>query len=398
MNGIKKLFPMFENNEGLVYLDSGASSQKPKPVIDGMADMYGHDYANIHRGLYGISLRASELYDEARRKVAEFIGASDPREIVFTKGTTEAANLLAYSFGRGLKEGDAIVVSEAEHHSNFLPWARLRDEKGVALEILPLLPDGEFDYGWLEKNMPKGVKLVAVTGQSNVIGVPTDVGRICRAAHKAGAKAFIDAAQLAVHSPIDVKAMDADFLAFSGHKVYGPTGIGVLFGRRRLLESLPPYQLGGDMVDRVGMDKAVWRGMPEKFEAGTPPIVEAHGLGLAMDFVREFGMDDIERRSMELTAYAAGRLREIDGIRMLSGRRSNGIATFVMDGASSFDVGAILGEKGVCVRVGRHCAEPLHARLGVADSIRASFGIYNDEEDADKLVDALKDALRILKR
>ncbi|MDR2098877.1 MAG: cysteine desulfurase [Rickettsiales bacterium] len=380
----------------MVYLDSGASAQKPSAVIDGMRDVMENSYANIHRGLYGMSLAASELYDEARAKAAAFIGAPSPREIVFTKGTTEAVNLVAHSFGRSLAKGDAVIVSEAEHHSNLLPWMRIRDEAGIELRFMPLLPDGEFDYEWLSKNLG-GAKLVAVTGQSNVIGVPTDVGLVCRLAHKAGARVFVDAAQMAVHSPLDVAAADADFLAFSGHKIYGPTGIGVLYGKLDLLREMPPYQLGGDMVDRVGIEKAVWRGVPEKFEAGTPPIVEAAGLGLAFDFINEFGMEKIERESLELTMYAAGKLRGIGGLRILSGARANGIVTFVADGASSFDIGTLLGEKNVCVRVGRHCAEPLHSRLGVTDSVRASFGIYNDAEDVDKFVGALEKVLAMLR-
>ncbi len=397
MGDIKKLFPIFENDVGLVYLDSAASAQKSFSVINGMDAFYKNNYANIHRGIYKLSDVSSSMYDEAREKVRKFIGAKFSSEIIFTKGTTEGVNLLATSYSKILKPGDVIIVSEVEHHSNLVPWQNAARESGAVLQFIPVFDDGTLDYGWLEANMSERVKLVCLSGQSNVVGLRNDIERVVSIAHKSGAKVLIDAAQLVCHYKVDVAKLDVDFMVFSGHKIYGPTGIGVLYGKAELLRELPPYQFGGDMVDRVSYDKATYKDIPEKFEAGTPPIVEAVGLGFAIDFLNEFGMEKIEAESKELTRYTIDRLSEIEGIRLLSSVHSNGVITFVADGVSSYDIGSYLAMKNICVRVGKHCAEPLHLKWGVESSVRASLGIYNDKNDIDTFVLQLKKAISIIK-
>jgi cysteine desulfurase/selenocysteine lyase len=303
------------------------------------------------------------------------------------KNTTEAANLLASSFG----PEDTVITTEAEHHSNLLPWIK----SGAKVKFIPILGDGSLDYGWLEKNIA-GAKIVAVSGQSNVIGVRNDIERIAETAHGAGALAFVDAAQLVVHHGLDARASGVDFAAFSGHKIYGPTGIGVLYGKRKLLEAMDPWQVGGDTIETASLAGAKYLPPPMRFEAGTQPLIEAHGLALAMDFMDELGMDDIERESAELTAYARGLLSEIKGMRMISHPHSNGIISFAVDGASPFDIGAMLGAKNICVRAGLHCAEPLHRRLGIDGSVRMSLGVYNDKPDIDAFIKGLREALHAL--
>lgn len=397
MSDIKKLFPIFESDVGLVYLDSAASAQKSFSVINGMEAFYKNNYANIHRGIYKLSDVSSSMYDEAREKVRKFIGAKSSSEVIFTKGTTEGVNLLASSYAKLLKSGDVIVLSEVEHHSNLVPWQNVAKESGAVLQFIPVFADGTLDYGWLDANISERVKLVCLSGQSNVIGLRNDIERVVSVAHKSGAKVLIDAAQLICHYKVDVSLLDIDFMVFSGHKIYGPTGIGVLYGKAELLRQLPPYQFGGDMVDRVSYDKATYKDIPEKFEAGTPPIVEAVGLGFAIDFISEFGMEKIEAESRELTRYTIDRLSEIEGIRLLSSVHSNGVITFVVDGVSSYDIGSYLAMKNICVRVGKHCAEPLHLKWGVESSVRASLGIYNDKDDIDTFVSQLKKAISIIK-
>lgn len=397
MNKIKKFFPIFKNSPKIIYLDSGASAQKTLSVIESMDDFYSKSYANIHRGLYPLSENASVIYDEVRKKVANFIGARDVSEIIFTKGTTDSINLVASSFSSLFVSGDEVIVSEIEHHSNLLPWKNLEDTKGVVLKYLPVLDNGEFDYDWLLHNISEKTKLVCVSGQSNVIGLKNDIAKICKIAHSKGAKVLVDGAQLTVHFEVDVSSWDVDFYAFSAHKIYGPTGVGVLYGKKELLSLMPPYQFGGDMVESVSLDKVVYKDIPFKFEAGTPPIVEVVGLGYAIDFLRDIGMDNIEREGYELTQYALEKLSKIDGIKFISSENSNSIISFVIDGVSVFDVGMMLGQKGICVRVGKHCAEPLHNRFGVENSIRISLGIYNDKNDIDEFILALENILNILR-
>ena len=381
MSDFRRYFPIFKQNQNIVYLDSGASAQKPSCVLDGMSKFYSETYANIHRGLYAFSEKSTEMYDEVRDKVAKFIGAKSSSEIVFTNGTPD----------------DEIIVSEEEHHSNLLPWKNLEDTVGVKVKYLPVLDDCVLDYEWLEQNISEKTKLVCVSGQSNVLGLKNDIKKIVEIAHSVGAKVLIDGAQLTVHSKVDVGLWDVDFYVLSGHKIYGPTGIGVLYGKYELLDMMPPYQFGGDMVESVSLDKVIFKPVPSKFEAGTPPIAEVVGLGYAIDFLQSIGMDEIEKHGRVLTEYLLEKLLKIGGVKLLSSKDSNSIVSFVVDGVSPFDIGLMLGQKGVCVRVGKHCAEPLHKRFGVESSIRVSFGLYNDESDIDKFIDAFNKVLSMLR-
>ena len=396
MIDFKKFFPIFQNNPNVIFLDSGASAQKPEFVINAMNDFYKKDYANIHRGLYNLSQVASSLYDEARDKVKLFIGAKYKEEIVFTKGTTEAINLLAYSFSKILKKGDVVFLTELEHHANLIPWQEVAKYNGIVLKFIPILDNGELDYDWFENNISSEVKLVCMSGQSNVIGLKNDIERVVRVAHNFGAKVIIDGAQLISHFKIDVESLNVDFLAFSGHKIYGPTGIGVLYGKKELLDMLPPYQVGGDMVEKVSFDKTIFKKTPEKFEAGTPPIVEAIGLGYAIDFLNEFSMDFIEKEAFELTKYAIEKIADVKNVRLISHKNSNAVISFVVDGVSSFDIASFLAMKNICVRVGKHCAEPLHNKLGIDSSIRLSLGIYNDKRDIDIFVNELEHTISLI--
>ncbi len=397
MNEIKKFFPIFLENSNLVYLDSGASAQKPLCVIEKMNDFYKKNYANIHRGLYPLSENVTQIYEDVRLKIAEFIGASFSSEIIFTKGTTESINLVASSFSSFLNKDDEIIISEIEHHSNMLPWRNLEKIKGVKIKYLPIVEDGNFDYEWLRLNVSEKTKIVCVSGQSNVIGIKNDINKIVNIAHNVGAKVLVDGAQLTVHSKVDVKNLGVDFYVFSAHKIYGPTGIGILYGKKEILDEMPPYQFGGDMVDVVSLDNIVYKEVPFKFEAGTPPIVEVIGLGQAIDFLNEFGMDFIEKKGKELTEYAFEKLSMIDGIRIISSKNSNSIISFIVNGVSSFDIGMMLGQSNICVRVGKHCAEPLHNHFGIENSIRVSIGIYNDKCDIDKFIMKLKQILLLLR-
>jgi cysteine desulfurase/selenocysteine lyase len=375
MEGIRKLFPLLDG--GIVYLDSAASAQKPRMVLDAMRDFAAADYANVHRGLYPLAQRADTLYSEARERMAQFFNA-EKGEVVWTSGTTDAINLVANSYS----PEDKIIISDAEHHSNILPWQKCK------LEVMP-----DFDPKWLRANI-KGAKLLAITGQSNVLGARTPIEEMVEIAHKAGAKVLVDAAQLAAHFAIDFKNLGADFVALSSHKLYGPTGLGVLLGKN--LDELKPYRLGGDMVKSVDCHSAVYMPAPEKFEAGTQPIIETQGFKAALDFMFELGLKNIEHHARDLTLYAGEKLREIKNLRIISSPDSVGIISFVIDGASNYDIGSLLGVKGVCVRVGHHCAEPLHRKLGCAGSIRASFGVYNTREDVERLHAALLESLKVL--
>jgi len=377
MQGVKELFPLLGG--GTAYLDSAASAQKPKPVLDAMVDFVRDDYANVHRGLYPLAQRADLLYTEARERVARFFGV-DASEVVWTSGTTDAINLVANSFGTD----DKVIVGDAEHHSNLLPWQKCK------LEIMP-----DFDLKWLESNIG-GAKLLAITGQSNVLGARAPIEEMTEIAHKAGAKILVDAAQMAAHFAIDFKDLGADFMALSSHKLYGPTGLGVLIGRYDALVELKPYRLGGDMVESADYRSFAPRKPPEKFEAGTQPIIETQGFKAALDFMSELGMKNIEAHARDLTCLAYEKLGAIKNLRIISSPDSVGIVAFVVEGISNYDIGSLLGAKGVCVRVGHHCAEPLHKKLGYAGSIRASFGVYNDSADIDRLHAALVESIKVL--
>ncbi|MBX6740543.1 MAG: cysteine desulfurase [Acetobacteraceae bacterium] len=397
---IRRDFPILSQTvrgKPLVFLDSGASAQKPRQVIEAMVRCMETAYANVHRGAYHLSEQATEAYEEARRAVARFLNAADPREIVFTRNSTEGINLVAHSFGRGvLQPGQAVVVSEMEHHANLVPWQMLRDDgRGIELRACRVTDAGELDLDDLAAKLADGkVGLVAVTHMSNVLGTVTPVERIAAMAHAAGAKVLFDGSQAAVHRRVDVQAIGADFYVFTGHKLYGPTGIGVLWARLELLERMPPFLGGGDMISMVTLERSEWAPPPAKFEAGTPPIVEAVGLHAAIDYVTAIGMPEIEAHERRLVDHAMRRLSDIDGLNLLGRAQDRGgVFSFTLDNAHPHDLSTLLDRAGIAVRAGRHCAEPLHTRFGLeGGTCRASFGLYTTKQEVDYLADALTKA------
>ena len=391
---LKREFPIFASNPDLVFLDSAASAQKPRSVIDGTADYYRTDYANVHRGVYRLSARSTELYEEAREKVRRFLNAADRREIVFVRNTTEAINLVAQSWGPAfLHEGDEVLISELEHHSNIVPWQLLRDRIGIRLVVAPIDATGGLDLAAFETLLSPRTKLVAVTHIANATGAVVPVERIVTLAHRHRAKVLLDGSQAAPRLPVDVQALGCDFYAFTGHKVYGPTGIGVLYGRFDALAAMPPYQGGGEMILHVSFEKTEYQEPPHRFEAGTPDIAGAIGLGIALDFIEELGRDNIFEHEAALTGYGVDRLSRIPGLHLLgAGQRRLGILSFDFDGVHPHDVSQVLDQHDVAVRAGHHCAQPLLDKLGVGATTRASLGVYNDERDIDALVDAIEAA------
>jgi cysteine desulfurase/selenocysteine lyase len=392
---VKKDFPILDQpDRRLVYLDSAASSQKPRAVLDAMTRYYETTHANVHRGVYAIAEEATRLFEEARSKAADFIGAPSPRGIVFTKNVTEGLNLVAQSWGRAnLREGDAVLLTEMEHHANLVPWLMLKEALGIELRYLPLGEDGQLDLTDLDR-LVDGVKLVGITAMSNVLGTLPPVRRIADRAHDAGALVLVDAAQYVPHLVTNVADLGADFLGFTGHKMLGPTGIGVLWGREDLLEEMPPFLGGGEMIRDVRLDGFTPNELPWKFEAGTPPIAEAVGLGAAIDYLRGLDMEAVRAHEIELTAYALRSLKERfgDDIRLYGPSEPaarGGVVSFSFKDLHPHDVSQVLDEWGVCVRAGHHCAKPLMRRLGVGATARASFYVYNDESDVDALADAL---------
>jgi len=377
------------------FLDSGASAQKPRQVIGAMVRMMETAYANVHRGAYRMSEQATEAYEAARGAVARFLNAGDEREIVFTKSSTEAINLVAHGYGRGvLKPGQAVVISEMEHHANIVPWQMTRDAHGIELRVARVTDAGELDMDDLAAKLADGkVGLVAVTHMSNVLGTVTPAARIARLAHEHGAKVLFDGSQAVVHRRVDVQAIDADFYVFTGHKLYGPTGIGVLYAKAELLEAMPPFLGGGDMISEVTFERSVWAPIPAKFEAGTPPIVEAIGLHAAIDYVTSIGWEAVEAHERALMDRAMAKLPHIEGLTLLGRAQDRGgVFAFALDTAHAHDVSTLLDRAGIAVRSGRHCAEPLHQRFGVESTCRASFGIYTTPEEVDLLADALAQA------
>jgi cysteine desulfurase/selenocysteine lyase len=397
---VKKDFPILErlvHGKRLVYLDSASSSQKPLSVIETMERYYTTTHANVHRGVYQIAQEATELYENSRAKVAEFVGATGPDEIIFTKNATEAINLVAYAWGRkNLGPDDVVVTSEIEHHANFVPWLQLREATGTELRFLRLGPDGLLDLDNLGQLL-EGARLLAITAASNVLGTLPPLRHLIDAAHDAGALVLVDAAQYVPHVPTDLKQLGADFVAFTGHKMLGPTGIGALWGRRQLLETMPPFMTGGEMIRDVRFDGFTTNDVPWKFEAGTPPIAEAIGLGAAVDYLRALGMPSVRAHEQSLTAYAMRALKDRYGDDIvLHGphppQERAGIISFTYKDVHAHDLSQVLDEAGVCVRAGHHCAKPLMRCLGVSATARASFSVYNDEADVDTLVDAISQA------
>ncbi|MBV8119486.1 MAG: cysteine desulfurase [Alphaproteobacteria bacterium] len=388
---LRTQFPIFQNNPDLVFLDSAASAQKPRAVIDGITDYYRNDYANVHRGVYRLSGRSTDLFEEAREKTRAFLNAADHREIVYVRNTTEAINLVAFSWGGTfVHAGDEVLISDVEHHSNLVPWQMLCERTGARLVVAPTDATGEFDLAAFEALLSPRTRMVAVTHISNVTGAVLPVARIAELAHARGAKVLIDGSQAAPRLPLDMQALACDFYAFTGHKVYGPTGIGVLYGRAELLAAMPPWQTGGGMIEQVEYAKTAFQEAPHRFEAGTPDIAGAIGLGYAVDFVEALGRDNIRDHEQALTAYGVERLSRIPGLRLLAaGQRQLAVMSFNLDGVHPHDVGTVLDQHNVAVRVGHHCAQPLMDKLGLAGTVRASLGVYNDERDIDQLVEAV---------
>jgi len=377
----------------LVFLDSAASSQKPLPVLEAMERVYRECYANVHRGIYAFSEEATLAYENARDRVASFINAPVREGIIFTRNTTEAINLVAYAWGRtNTRSGDRILLTEMEHHSNLVSWQLLAQEKGAQLVYLPITDDGLLRMDLLDSLLDERVKLVAVTMMSNVLGTVNPVKEIICRAHAAGAVVLVDAAQSVPHMPVDVQDLDCDFLAFSGHKMCGPTGIGVLYGKEALLEAMPPFLGGGDMIRKVEWESATWNRLPWKFEAGTPAFVEGIGLGAAVDYLTAIGMEAIAAHERELTAYALERLSALPGLNIVGppAHQRGGVVAFTFRGIHPHDIAHMLDMEGIAVRAGHHCAQPLHRRLGLTATVRASFYLYNTAEEVDALARALE--------
>ncbi|MEZ5100356.1 MAG: SufS family cysteine desulfurase [Thermoleophilia bacterium] len=395
-HALRSDFPAFDRpmrGHPLAFLDSAASTQKPRQVLDAERELYEGAYANVHRGVYELADKATTAYEGARETVARFVNARSAREVVFTRGTTEAINLVAYSWALdNVGPGDVVVVTELEHHANLVPWQFAAQQRGARLVAIPIDDAGELRLDALDRIAAEGpVKLLAVGMISNTLGTVNPLDRLVPWAHGLGAVVVADAAQAAPNRPVDVQALDVDFLAFSGHKLCGPTGIGVLWGRQELLERMRPFLYGGEMIRKVTLERTTWNDLPHKFEAGTPAIAQAVGLGAALDYVAAAGLPLIERHERELLDYALGRLGELDFVRLLGppAERRGGIVSFEVDGVHPHDVAQILDSRGVAVRAGNHCTQPLLARLGVTATTRASFYLYTVPEEIDRLVDGL---------
>jgi cysteine desulfurase/selenocysteine lyase len=388
-------FPILEvkvHGKPLVYLDNAATSQKPQPVLDVLTHYYTSENANIHRGVHALSELATERHERARAKVQNFIHAADPSEIVFVRGTTEGINLVAQSYGRThVRAGDEIIISSLEHHSNIVPWQILCEQQGASLRVIPVNDRGELELNEFDKLLSAKTRLVAVAHVSNALGTIVPLRQVIDMAHSKKVPVLVDGAQAAPHLQIDVQGLDADFYVFSGHKMYGPMGIGVVYGKRELLEAMPPYQGGGDMISSVTFEKTLYNKLPYKFEAGTPDVPGAIGLGAAIDYLSAVGLDQISSHEHELLAYGTHSLSSISGVRLLGTAESKAaVISFVVEDVHPHDVGTILDQEGIAIRTGHHCAQPLMQRLGVEATARASFGLYNTKEEVDALADAIQ--------
>lgn len=396
VNKFRADFPILQREvygRPLVYLDNAATTQKPLCVLDAMREEYLNVNANVHRGVHYLSQQATDLHEAAREKVRQFINARKTEEIVFTRGTTEAINLVASSFcGSQMKAGDEVLVSDMEHHSNIVPWQLQAQSRGIVVRHLPITDDGSLvDNDTIATFLTEKTKLVSITHVSNVLGTVNDVRQIVEMAHSRGIPVLVDAAQSAPHTPLDVQQLGCDFLAFSGHKMYGPTGIGVLYGKEEWLEKLPPYQGGGEMIDKVSWEKTTFERLPFKFEAGTPDYVATHGLATAIDYIQSIGLDAIEAHEQELTRYCMEQLRAIDGMRIFGeAKHKDAVVSFLVGDIHHLDMGTLLDRLGIAVRTGHHCAQPLMARLGISGTVRASFALYNTKEEVDALVAGIR--------
>lgn len=393
-------FPILnQHNRGkpIVYLDSAASAQKPKPVIDALANFYVGDYANIHRGIYELSERSTKLFENAREKIKQFIHAAHADEIVFVRGATEGINLVAQSFGSSRwQAGDEIILSEMEHHSNIVPWYFLKEKMGLVLKIVPVTDDGSIDIEAYKKLFSSRTKMVALNHASNVMGVISPVKKLTTIAHEHDVPVLLDGAQAVPHMPVDVQDIDCDFYVFSGHKLYGPTGIGVLYGKKTWLDAMPPYQGGGGMIETVAFSHITYAKAPQKFEAGTPDIAGVVGLHAAIDYLQSIGMENIAAHEQTLLQHAEPALQAIPGLRIIGTAHPKvGVISFVLDGIHPHDLGTVLDHEGIAVRAGHHCAMPLMERFKVPATVRASFGVYNNEKDINALIDAIHLAKRL---
>lgn len=392
---IREDFPILSRkvyDRPLIYLDNGATTQKPLCVLDAMREEYLNVNANVHRGVHYLSQQATDLHEQAREKVRKFINAGSVNEIIFTRGTTESLNLVISSFCDGfMSEGDEVIVSVMEHHSNIVPWQLQAARKGISLRVIPMNDKGELLLDEYEKLFTGRTKIVSVTHVSNVLGTVNPVKEIVRIAHEHGVPVMVDGAQSTPHFAVDVQDIDCDFFAFSGHKMYGPTGIGVLYGKEDWLDRMPPYQGGGEMIESVSFEKTVFEHLPFKFEAGTPDYVATHGLATAIDYISSIGIDNISRHEQELTRYCMERMQEIDGIRLFgTANDKDAVVSFLVGDIHHLDMGTLLDRLGIAVRTGHHCAQPLMIRLGIQGTVRASFAMYNTKEEIDVLVEGIK--------
>jgi cysteine desulfurase/selenocysteine lyase len=399
---VRKDFPILEktvNGNPLVYIDNAATTQKPKAVIESHVDFYLHHNANIHRGAHQLGTESTEAYDEAREKVCRFINAPESREIIFTRGATESINLVTSTYGRRfIGEGDEIIISTMEHHANIVPWQILCGEKNSVLRIIPITDSGEIIMEEYVKLLNDKTKFVSVAHVSNTLGTINPVKEIVRLAHERSIPVLIDGAQAVPHMRVDIQDLECDFYAFSGHKMFGPTGIGVLYGKAELLESMPPYQAGGDMISHVSFEKTTFNEIPTKFEAGTPNIAGAIGLGISIDYLNNLNFKLLEEHEKELLNYANEKLKDIPGIRFIGTAKSKAsVVSFIIEGLNSLDIGIMLDTMGIAVRTGQHCTEPLMSRYGITGTVRASFALYNTKEEVDIFVAGLKKVIGLLK-
>lgn len=402
MSAYKQDFPLLAHpihGKPLVFLDSSSTSQKPQCVIDAMSHYYSHDYANVHRGVYELSERSTRLFENTRKKIQSFINAAHAHEIIFTRGTTESINLVAQSYGRShFKAGDEVIISAMEHHSNIVPWLLLQEQCGIILKIIPISDAGELDLQTYEKLFSSKTKMVAITHASNVLGTLNPLKKMITMAHAQQVPVLVDGAQAFPHMPVDVQALDCDFYAFSSHKAYGPTGIGVLYGKTALLDNMPPYQGGGSMIEKVTFEKTTFAPLPYKFEAGTPAIADVIGFHAALNYLENINMDKIAQLEHELLTYATLQLSAIPGLRIIgSAKEKVGVISFVLEGIHPHDIGTILDHEGIAIRAGHHCAMPLMDRYQIPACVRVSFGLYNSKEDVDALMLGMKKVREVFK-
>lgn len=401
-NKVRQDFPMLKKSmhgKPLVYFDTAATAQKPQIVIDTIADFYQERYGTVHRAIYELSVHSTQEFQNIRKKVQAFLNAKKPEEIIYTRGTTESINMAAYSFGKAfIQPGDEIILSEMEHHSNIVPWQILSEDRGAVLKIIPIDERGELLMEEYRRMLSPKTKLVAIAHVSNALGTINPVKEIIAMAHAVGAKVLVDGAQAAPHMKVDVQDLDADFYVFSGHKVYGPTGIGILYGKEDLLNAMPPYQGGGDMIDRVTFPKTTYNVLPMKFEAGTPMIAEVMGLGAAIDYLQKLGMQNVQNWEHELLEYATNKVQDISDLKIIGTARHKGaIISLVVKGIHSLDLGTMLDLRGIAVRTGHHCAQPAMSHFGIPGTARASFGIYNTKEEIDRFTTELKEIIKLLR-